>query len=78
MTINNIFFGLFIFFCILPINFANAKKFKLTSTSYTKKSPYAGFGKKSAITGRIKTKSVRGYFKPSNGYKFVNSYAKSR
>ena len=46
--------------------------------SYSKKAPYAGFGKVSEVNGKIKTKTTKGYFKPSNGYKFVNPYARSR
>lgn len=48
------------------------------SKSYQKKSAYEGFGKPSKANGRIKTKTTRGYFKPSNGYKFVNPYSRSR
>jgi hypothetical protein len=47
-------------------------------SSYQPKAPYAGFAEPSQANGRIKTKSVHGYFKPSNGYKFVNPYAKSK
>ncbi len=43
----------------------------------SKKAPYAGFGKISKTTGRIKTKNTRGYFKPKNCYKFVNPYSRS-
>ena len=46
--------------------------------TYTKKAPYAGFGKKSSKNGQIKTKPIRGYYKPSNNYKFVNPYTRSR
>ncbi len=46
--------------------------------SYQQKSIYQGYGKVSKVTGKIKTKSVKGHFKPSNGYKYVNSYSKSR
>ena len=49
-----------------------------TKTRYIKKAPYSGFGKKSSTNGMIKTKPVKGYFKPSNGYKFVNPYARSK
>ena len=47
------------------------------SKVYTPKSAYSGMGKISSITGRYKVKSTRGYFKKSNGYKYVNSYARS-
>jgi hypothetical protein len=42
------------------------------------KAPYAGYGKISKSTGKIKNKVTHGYFKPSNGYKFVNPYARSK
>lgn len=45
--------------------------------SYTPKAPYDGYGKPSKINGKIKTKTTRGYYKPSNGYKFVNPYSRS-
>jgi hypothetical protein len=48
-----------------------------SSKVYTPKAPYSGIGKISATTGRYKVKSTRGYFKKSNGYKYVNSYARS-
>ena len=54
-----------------------ARKSTSNRSSYQKKSPYAGFGKPSKANGRIKTKGVRGYFKPSNGYQFVNPYTRS-
>lgn len=47
-------------------------------SSYQPKAPYAGFGKPSQANGRIKTTRVQGYVKPSNGYKFVNPYARSK
>jgi hypothetical protein len=46
--------------------------------SHQKKMAYEGFGKPSKANGRIKTKTTRGYFKPSNGYKFVNPYSRSK
>jgi|GEM_PF-7081533 len=48
-----------------------------TKKSYTKKSPYAGYGKTSKTTGKIKVKTTSGYYKPSKGYKYVNAYARS-
>lgn len=55
---------------------------KRSSFSHTKKSTpkpaYEGLGKPSKANGRIKIKTTRGYFKPSNGYKFVNPYARSK
>ncbi len=48
-----------------------------TTQLLSKKAMYDGFGKVSKSTGRIKTKSTKGYFKPSNGYKYVNSYSRS-
>ena len=38
----------------------------------------AGFGKKSSVNGQIKTETISGHYKPSNGYKFVNSYSRSK
>ena len=46
--------------------------------SYTKKAPYFGYGKRSSVNSKIKTKAVKGYFQPSRGYKFVNPYARSK
>lgn len=70
---------LILILCITSTEKLQAKKYSFgRSKSYTTKAPYSGFGKVSKSTGRIKTKSVRGYFKPSNGYKFVNPYSKSR
>ena len=55
-----------------------ARRISLGRTkSYQKKSAYEGFGKPSKANGKIKTKSTHGYFKPSNGYKFVNPYSRS-
>ncbi len=56
---------------------ARTRRFGSTKT-YVKKAPYAGYGQKSTVNGKIKTKRASGYFKPSNGYKFVNPYAKSK
>jgi hypothetical protein len=41
---------------------------------------YAGFGKKSKANGSIKIKGVSGHWKgnPAKGYKFVNSYSRSK
>jgi hypothetical protein len=44
----------------------------------TPKSAYEGFGRPSKANGRIKTKSTHGYFKPSNGYKYINPYSRSK
>ena len=47
--------------------------------AYTKKAPYAGYGKISSTTGRPKTKIVRSHTKrTSKGYTYVNPYARSR
>ena len=71
-----------IFVCIFLITQMEAKRCKSThkksSKSYKKKAPYEGIGKKSYVNGKIKTKGVRGHFKPSKGYEYVNSYAKSK
>ena len=68
MKINNI---LIFSIAILAAGELFAKK------AYTTKPIYAGFGKVSKSTGKIKTKSTHGYFKKSNGYKFVNPYSRS-
>jgi hypothetical protein len=51
---------------------------KSTGNRSQPKAPYAGFGKTSQANGRMKTTRVQGYVKPSNGYKFVNPYARSK
>jgi len=48
-----------------------------TNQLFSKKAMYEGFGKVSKSTGKIKVKSTKGHFKPSNGYKYVNSYSRS-
>ncbi len=63
--------------CIIEIHAARRSSFKVNK-GYTTKAPYVGFGQKSSVNGRIKTKTTRGHFKPSNGYKFVNPYARSK
>lgn len=59
------------------LNAYGKKSYLHKAKSYTPKALYSGLGKKSSVNGRIKAKPVSGYFKPSNGYKFVNSYARS-
>jgi len=50
-----------------------------TKKSYTPKTPYAGFGKRSKVNGMIKTKPISGHGKRTNrGYRYVNSYSRSR
>lgn len=51
---------------------------KVGGSTYLPKAPYSGFGKQSKVNGQIKTKPISGYFKPSNGYKFVNPYSRTR
>lgn len=70
---------LFIVTCFLSAQSISARSKELFGLSKTKspKAAYEGYGKVSKSTGRIKTKRTRGYFKPSNGYKFVNPYSKS-
>ena len=75
--------SLFILACISPVEntYAYPRKSLYSSKarkSYTKKASYDGFGKVSKANGLIKAKSVHGHFKPSNGYKFVNPYARSK
>lgn len=59
------------------VSLSGFRKTYKSTKAYKPKTIHAGFGKKSSITGKIKTKAVSGYFKKSNGYKFVNSYSKS-
>jgi hypothetical protein len=73
--VSSIFFVI-AFISIIEIH-AIRKPSSKVSKGYTKKAPYAGFGQKSSINNKIKTKSTRGYFKPTSGYKFVNPYARS-
>ncbi len=50
-----------------------------SSKTYSKKSPYAGLGKKSSSNGLIKTRRVSGHGKrTSKGYTYVNPYARSK
>jgi len=50
-----------------------------SKSSYTKKAPYAGMGKRSSANGMIKAKGVSGHVKhTSKGYTYVNPYAKSK
>lgn len=47
--------------------------------AYTKKAPYAGYGKPSKVNGQIKTKHVTGHVKKtSKGYTYVNPYSRSK
>ncbi len=49
------------------------------SKTYTKKAPYAGYGKPSKANGLPKTKTTSGHMKKtSKGYTYVNPYARSR
>ena len=59
------------------LTYSHRSSFPATK-SYVKKAPYAGFGQRSTVNGQIKARGVSGYFKPSNGYKYVNSYARSK
>lgn len=68
----------FLFISIASTNAVYVKRTSLNRTKHTPKPAYDGFGKPSKANGRIKTKSTRGYFKPSNGYKFVNPYSRSK
>lgn len=54
------------------------KTYSYKAKSYKPKAPYAGLGKRSSVNGMPKTRIIHGYFKPSNGYKFVNPYARSK
>lgn len=63
--------------CLVQSIYAKKNSFNYQRKS-TPKPAYDGFGKTSKVNGRIKTKATRGYFKPSNNYKFVNPYARSR
>ncbi len=51
----------------------------LGKKAYSKKAPYAGFGKKSSVNGQYKMKIVKGHMKKaSKGYTYVNPYARSK
>ena len=70
----------FTFFILGPVSTEKLQARRSSSglsKGYAKKAPYAGYGKTSKATGKVKAKGVHGYFKPSNGYKFVNPYARS-
>lgn len=72
--------ALLIFICSTETNAAKRSTFSSKRTkrsTYSAKAPYSGFGQKSKVTGKIKTKSVSGHFKPSNNYKFINAYSRS-
>lgn len=50
-----------------------------TKKSYSKKAPYAGYGKPSKVNGQPKTKITSGHVKKtSKGYTYVNPYARSK
>lgn len=54
------------------------RSFGKTKT-YTKKAPYAGYGKVSPANGRIKMKGTAGHMKKtSKGYTHVNPYSRSK
>lgn len=72
-------FSFFIFITMALTNETFARKASFCRTKkYTSKPAYAGLGKPSKVNGCIKMKTTHGYFKPSNGYKFVNPYARSK
>ena len=65
----------------LPIQiiYPRAKKPFGSSKTYTKKTPYAGFGKRSKANGQIKVKSTSCHWKKTKkGTTFVHSYSKSK
>ncbi len=66
-------------FNTMPKSF-NSKKISSfhPKKTYTQKTAYAGMGKPSKVNGLSKTKPISGYYKPSKGYKYINSYARSR
>lgn len=56
-----------------------AQKMSHHSKAYSKKPPYAGYGKQSKINGLPKSKIVSGHAKKTNkGYTYVNPYARSK
>jgi len=69
--------------CLLFVMCIEPKGYSLSYPSstktYTKKAPYAGYGKQSKVNGMIKTKPVSGHYKKSSkGYTYVNPYARSK
>jgi hypothetical protein len=63
----------------ITLEAGRGKLFGSSKRTYVKKTPYAGFGKRSSTTGKIKTKHSAGYWKKSNksGVTYVNSYSRS-
>lgn len=71
-----------VIFSIGELSAASTKSYvpKAQSTkSYSKKAPYAGYGKASKVNGLPKTRIVSGHMKKtSKGYSYVNPYARSK
>lgn len=58
---------------VIPLNL-------LAKKGYQQKSICQGYGKQSSVNGRIKTAKTSGHWKgnPAKGYKYVNSYSRSK
>lgn len=75
---------LFVCACLLSIQPAHAakKSFRMKSyksKQYTKKAPFADFGKPSRVSKLPKTKVISGHVKKTaKGYTYVNPYARSK
>lgn len=60
-------------------NLDAAPRKSYSRASYSKKAPYAGYGKPSKVNGLPKCKTTSGYTKrTSKGYTYVNPYARSK
>ncbi len=70
---------MFLFFCLIFFAQIESKSIK-SSKKYQPKKMYSGLGKKSKVNGLIKAKGTSGHWKgnPLKGYKFVNSYSRSK
>lgn len=76
---NKLIAALFLIICLMPIQSLYSRVIQCLepSKTYTKKPVFSGLGKVSKTNRKIRTKPVRGYFKPKRGFKFVNPYLRS-
>ena len=64
---------------ILGLAVITATTTTLQAASYSRKAPYAGYGKTSKVNGLPKCKTTSGHMKrTSKGYTYVNPYCRSR
>lgn len=73
-------FIMFLAACLFSVPmFAKKASFGTKSKTYTKKTSYEGFGKPSKVNRLPKTKNISGHSKrTSNGFTYVNPYARSK